>query len=96
MTGDRAARLRRNHRGEVDSAVLYEAMAAILVFTVVAARAVERSRFGVGLRAIREDEEVAGPGADAGRAANVGHERELTVRSRRHEVIDRACRASQG
>jgi branched-chain amino acid transport system permease protein len=39
--------------------VLYEAMAAILLLTVVAARAVERSRFGVGLRAIREDEEVA-------------------------------------
>jgi VIT1/CCC1 family predicted Fe2+/Mn2+ transporter/rubrerythrin len=28
MTGDRAARLRRNHRDEVDSAVLYEAMAS--------------------------------------------------------------------
>jgi hypothetical protein len=28
VTGDRAARLRRNHRGEVDSAVLYEAMAS--------------------------------------------------------------------
>ncbi len=39
--------------------VLYEAMAAILLVTIVAARLVERSRFGVGLVAIREDEEVA-------------------------------------
>ncbi len=39
--------------------ILYEAMAAILVVTVVCARLVERSRIGVGLRAIREDEEVA-------------------------------------
>jgi len=35
----------------------------------------------------REDEEVAGPVADAGRAAKVGPERRLTISSRRHEVI---------
>lgn len=40
--------------------ILYELMAAILLITVVVARAIERSRFGHGLRAIREDEEVAG------------------------------------
>lgn len=40
--------------------ILYEAMLVILLLTVVVARIVERSRFGVGLFAIREDEEVAG------------------------------------
>ena len=40
--------------------ILYELMAAILLVTIVVARAIERSRFGHGLRAIREDEEVAG------------------------------------
>lgn len=39
--------------------ILYEAMAVILIVAVVVARAVERSRFGVALAAIREDEEVA-------------------------------------
>lgn len=39
--------------------ILYEAMAAILLVTIVVARLVERSRFGIGLFAIREDEEVA-------------------------------------
>lgn len=39
--------------------ILYEAMLVILVVTIVVARFVERSRFGTGLRAIREDEEVA-------------------------------------
>lgn len=39
--------------------ILYEVMAAILLITVVVARLVERSRFGIGLSAIREDEEVA-------------------------------------
>ncbi len=40
--------------------VLYEAMAMILLVTVVVARLIERSKFGLGLAAIREDEEVAG------------------------------------
>ncbi len=39
--------------------VLYEAIASILLVTIVVARLVERSRLGVGLVAIREDEEVA-------------------------------------
>lgn len=39
--------------------ILYEAMAVILIVTVLVARGVERSRFGVALAAIREDEEVA-------------------------------------
>lgn len=43
----------------VSRAILYEAMAVILLITIVVARLVERSRFGHGLRAIREDEEVA-------------------------------------
>lgn len=43
----------------VAGAILYEAMAVILLLTVVVARLVEHSRFGHGLRAIREDEEVA-------------------------------------
>jgi branched-chain amino acid transport system permease protein len=43
----------------VARAILYEAMAVILLLTIVVARKVERSRFGYGLRAIREDEEVA-------------------------------------
>lgn len=40
--------------------ILYELMAVILLVTIVVARAIERSQFGHGLRAIREDEEVAG------------------------------------
>jgi branched-chain amino acid transport system permease protein len=48
----------------LDSAVfsqvmLYELMVGVLLVTVVAARLVERSRYGMGLSAIREDEEVA-------------------------------------
>lgn len=39
--------------------ILYEAMAAVLIVVVLVARRVERSRFGAGLAAIREDEEVA-------------------------------------
>lgn len=40
--------------------ILYELMAAVLLITIVVARVIERARFGHGLRAIREDEEVAG------------------------------------
>lgn len=40
--------------------ILYELMAAILLVTILVARLIERSRVGHGLRAIREDEEVAG------------------------------------
>lgn len=39
--------------------ILYQAILIILVITVVVAHFVENSRFGIGLKAIREDEEVA-------------------------------------
>jgi branched-chain amino acid transport system permease protein len=40
--------------------ILFEAMAVILVITLLVAYLIENSRFGIGLKAIREDEEVAG------------------------------------
>ncbi len=39
--------------------ILYQSMLVILIFTVIVAYLVENSRFGIGLKAIREDEEVA-------------------------------------
>lgn len=39
--------------------ILYEAIAGVFVLTLVVARIIERSQLGVGLAAIREDEEVA-------------------------------------
>jgi branched-chain amino acid transport system permease protein len=43
----------------VSSVVLYYAMYAVLVVTILVSRWIERSRYGIGLFAIREDEEVA-------------------------------------
>ena len=43
----------------LSQAMLYELMVAVLAITIVAARFVERSKYGLGLFAIREDEEVA-------------------------------------
>lgn len=39
--------------------ILYEAMTVVLLITVIVAYLIENSRFGIGLKAIREDEEVA-------------------------------------
>lgn len=39
--------------------ILYQAILIILVVTLIVAHLVENSRFGIGLKAIREDEEVA-------------------------------------
>lgn len=39
--------------------ILYEAIAGVFIITLVVARLIERSQFGIGLAAIREDEEVA-------------------------------------
>lgn len=43
----------------VSSVILYYAMYAVLVITILVSRWIERSRYGIGLFAIREDEEVA-------------------------------------
>jgi branched-chain amino acid transport system permease protein len=43
----------------LSQALLYELMVLVLAVTIVVARYVERSKFGLGLYAIREDEEVA-------------------------------------
>jgi branched-chain amino acid transport system permease protein len=40
--------------------ILFEAMAVVMVITLITAYLIESSRFGIGLKAIREDEEVAG------------------------------------
>lgn len=39
--------------------ILYEAIAGVFILTLVVARIIERSQLGLGLAAIREDEEVA-------------------------------------
>lgn len=44
---------------EVSRSVMYEAMLTLVSVTVVVSIAVSRSKFGAGLRAIKEDEEVA-------------------------------------
>lgn len=43
----------------LSQALLYELMVAVLAVTIFVARFVERSKYGLGLYAIREDEEVA-------------------------------------
>jgi branched-chain amino acid transport system permease protein len=43
----------------LNQALLYELMVAVFAVSVLAARLVERSKYGIGLYAIREDEEVA-------------------------------------
>jgi branched-chain amino acid transport system permease protein len=43
----------------LSSVILYYAMLAVVTATILIARWIERSRYGVGLFAIREDEEVA-------------------------------------
>lgn len=43
----------------LSQALLYELMVAVLLVTIFVARLIERSRYGIGLYAIREDEEVA-------------------------------------
>jgi branched-chain amino acid transport system permease protein len=43
----------------LSQALLYELMVVVLAITILAARVVERSKWGLGLYAIREDEEVA-------------------------------------
>lgn len=43
----------------VSRSLIYELMLALTLGTVVVSRAVTFSRFGAGLRAIKEDEEVA-------------------------------------
>lgn len=43
----------------LSQALLYELMVVVLAITILVARYVERSKYGVGLYAIREDEEVA-------------------------------------
>lgn len=43
----------------LSQALLYEMMVAVLAVTILVARVVERSKYGLGLYAIREDEEVA-------------------------------------
>lgn len=43
----------------LSQAFLYELMVVVLAITIIVARYVERSKYGLGLYAIREDEEVA-------------------------------------
>jgi branched-chain amino acid transport system permease protein len=43
----------------LSQALLYELMVVVLAVTILVARVVERSKYGLGLYAIREDEEVA-------------------------------------
>lgn len=43
----------------VSRSIFYELMLALTVITIITSRYINRSRFGAGLRAIKEDEEVA-------------------------------------